>query len=169
MLAATVSAASVSVVVVVVVVLPAVAPFLYLCMRVCVCVWVLFGEFERSFQSLGDVVLAREPVIPTNRRCLNRDVEVYIMLSNTDGLVFLRPGATKVLPFRSTAQDDQRVLRFRRNSFKRWRCYCSLLLPLLTLGAGGDARSENRGFCLKTTAHTAAKKSASMRVRAGQQ
>lgn len=98
MLAATVSGASVSVVVVVVVVLPAVAPFLYL--YICVCVWVLLGEFERSFQSLGGVVLAREPVIPTNRRCLNRDVGgLYIMLSNTDGLVFLRPGATKVLPF----------------------------------------------------------------------
>lgn len=61
MLAATVSGASVSVVVVVVVVLPAVAPFLYA--WVSVCVGVLFGEFVRSFQSLGGVVLAREPVL----------------------------------------------------------------------------------------------------------
>lgn len=65
MLAATVSGASVSVVVVVVVVLPAVAPFLYA--WVSVCVGVLFGEFVRSFQSLGGVVLAREPVLSLSR------------------------------------------------------------------------------------------------------
>lgn len=100
MLAATVSGASVSVVVVVVVVLPAVAPFLY----VFVCCSVSLYGF---FQSLGGVVLARELVLylslsssfyfslshPYRRTgwCLNRDVGVYIMLSNTDGRVFLRP------------------------------------------------------------------------------
>lgn len=107
MLAATVSGASVSVVVVVVVVLPAVAPFLYVFVCVCGGVWVLFSEFVRFFQSLGGVVLARELVLylslsssfyfslshPYRRTgwCLNRDVGVYIMLSNTDGRVFLRP------------------------------------------------------------------------------
>lgn len=94
------------------------------------------------------------------------------MLSNTDGRVFLRPWAAKVvsrLPFRREAQDDQRVLLFRRNFVQA----LAVLLVAASSAANpwrrGDARSENRGFCLKTTAHTAAKKSASMRVRAGQQ